>query len=114
MAVTNYCTSTGDCSIGVVGVLLGADSQTITFTINAPPRALVGRSFTVAAAGGGSGNPVIFTSAGSCSNAGPTYTMTSGKGTCEVIANQAGNTQYAPAPQVTETVTATQATPVGR
>lgn len=114
LAVTNYCTSTGDCSIGVVGVLLGAYSQTITFTINAPPRALVGRSFTVAATGGGSGNPVIFTSAGSCSNAGPTYTMTSGKGTCEVIANQAGNTQYAPAPQVTESVAATQASPVPR
>jgi hypothetical protein len=97
-----------------VGVLLGAYAQTITFTTNAPSRALVGRSFTVAATGGGSGNPVIFTSAGSCSNAGPTYTMTSGKGTCEVIANQAGNSQYGPAPQVTESVIATQSSPVRR
>ncbi|MGA9642935.1 MAG: VCBS repeat-containing protein [Terriglobales bacterium] len=114
LVVANYCMSSGDCSSSVVGVLLGAYAQTITFTTNAPSRALVGRSFTVAATGGGSGNPVIFTSAGSCSNAGPTYTMTSGKGTCEVIANQAGNSQYGPAPQVTESVIATQSSPVRR
>jgi FG-GAP-like repeat len=112
LAVANYCMSSGDCSSSVVGVLLGAYAQAITFTINAPPVALVGHSFTVAATGGGSGKPVIFTSSGSCSNAGPTYTMTSGKGTCEVIANQAGNKKYAPAPQVTESVTATEASPI--
>jgi len=106
--------SSGDCSSSVVGVLLGAYSQTITFTLNPPSRALVGHSFTVAATGGGSGNPVIFTSAGACSNTGPTYTMTSGKGTCEVIANQAGNTQYAPAPQITESVIATESSPFRR
>jgi hypothetical protein len=33
--------------------------------------------------------------------------MTSGTGTCSVIANQAGNTEYSAAPQVTETVSAT-------
>ncbi len=114
LVVANYCMSSGDCSSSVVGVLLGAYSQTITFTLNPPSRALVGHSFTVAATGGGSGNPVIFTSAGACSNTGPTYTMTSGKGTCEVIANQAGNTQYAPAPQITESVIATESSPVRR
>lgn len=36
LVVANYCTSSGDCSSSVVGVLLGAYSQTITFTINAP------------------------------------------------------------------------------
>jgi hypothetical protein len=112
LVVANYCMSSGDCSSSVVGVLLGAYAQTITFTTKAPSRALVGHSFTVAATGGGSGNPVIFTSAGSCSNAGPTYTMTSGQGTCEVIANQSGNKQYTPAPQATESVIATQATTV--
>ena len=35
--------------------------------------------------------------------------MTSGTGTCSVIANQAGNTQYSPAPQVTQTTNATLA-----
>ena len=33
--------------------------------------------------------------------------MTSGTGTCSVIANQAGNSNYSAAPQVTKTVSAT-------
>ena len=60
----------------------------------------------MAAAGGASGNPVTFTSSGSCSNVGATYTMTSGAGTCSVIANQAGNSNYVAASAVTETVAA--------
>ena len=84
-------------------------SQTITFTTNAPASAAYGAQFTVAATGGGSGNPVTFTSSGACSNTGATYTMTSGTGTCSVIANQAGNSNYSAAPQVTENTTATQA-----
>ncbi len=84
-------------------------SQTITFTTNAPGTAVYNSSFTVVATGGGSGNPVVLTSAGSCSNSGATYTMTSGTGTCMVIANQAGNSSYSAAPQVTETVNATPA-----
>jgi hypothetical protein len=83
--------------------------QTITFTTNPPSSAVYNSSFTVAATGGGSGNPVTFTSSGSCSNSGATYTMTSGTGTCSVIANQAGNSTYA-ASRVTKTVTATSAT----
>lgn len=81
--------------------------QTITFTINPPASAANKSSFTVAATGGASGNPVTFTSSGACSNVGATYTMTSGTGTCSVIANQAGNSSYAAAAQVTKTVTAT-------
>jgi hypothetical protein len=51
---------------------------------------------------------VTFTSSGPCSNSGAKYTMTSGTGTCSVIANQAGTTNYySAAPQVTETVNAT-------
>ncbi len=84
-------------------------SQTITFTTNAPTSATYNSSFTVAATGGGSGNAVTFTSSGSCSNTGATYTMTSGAGTCSVIANQPGNTNYLAATQVTETVNATPA-----
>ena len=56
----------------------------------------------MAATGGASGNAVTFTSSGACSNSGATYTMTSGTGTCSVIANQAGNCNYAAAPQVTK------------
>jgi len=81
-------------------------SQTIMFTQNAPSSAVYNSSFMVAATGGASGNPVVFTSAGSCSNTGATYTMTSGTGTCSVIANQAGSTNYSAASQVTETVNA--------
>ena len=84
-------------------------SQAITFTMDAPPNAAYNSSFTVAATGGASGNSVIFSSSGACSNSGATYTMTLGTGSCSVIANQAGNTNYSPATQVTRTVTATLA-----
>jgi hypothetical protein len=60
----------------------------------------------VAATGGASGIAVAFTSSGVCTNSGATYKMTSGTGTCSVIANQAGNSNYAAAAQVTKTVTA--------
>ncbi len=85
-------------------------TQTITFTTNPPASAAYKSSFTVAATGGASGNPVTFTSSGACSNSGATYTMTSGTGTCSVIANQAGNSNYAAAAQVTKTVSATYST----
>ena len=80
--------------------------QTIAFTTNAPASAAYNTSFTVAATGGASGNPVIFTSAGACSNIGSTYKMNNSTGTCSVIANQAGNTNYSMAPTVTQTVSA--------
>jgi hypothetical protein len=91
------------------------EPQTITFTTNPPASAAYNSSFKVAASAySGSpatanGNPVSFTASGSCSNSGATYTMTSGTGTCSVIANQAGNSTYAAAAQVTKTVTATLA-----
>ena len=81
--------------------------QTITFTTSPPASAVYRSNFTVAAAGGASGNAVTFTSSGACSNSSGTYTMTSGNGTCSVIANQAGNSNYAAAAQVTKTVSAT-------
>ena len=83
-------------------------AQTITFTTNAPASAAYGSQFTVAATAS-SGLTVTFTSAGVCSNVGATYTMTNGTGTCSVIANQAGNTEYSAAPQVTQTASATPA-----
>jgi hypothetical protein len=84
-------------------------SQTITFTTNAPASAAYGTNFTVAATAS-SGLAVAFTSAGACSNGGTTtYTMTSGTGTCSVIANQAGNSNYSAATQVTQTTNATLA-----
>jgi hypothetical protein len=104
---SNHSGSTGTLSGGQV--VNAPVSQTITFTTNAPSSAVYNTGFTVAATGGASGNPVVFTSAGVCSNVGATYTMNSGSGTCWVIANQAGNSSYSAAPQVTETVTAVPA-----
>jgi hypothetical protein len=94
-------------SAGSVGQSVSQASQTITFTVPAPSSAVVNSHFSVAATGGASGNAVTFTSSGSCSNSGATYTMTSGTGICSVIANQLGNTNYAAAAQVTESVNAT-------
>ena len=75
-------------------------AQTITFTTNPPASAAYKTSFKVAASAS-SGLAVTFTSSGACSNSGATYTMTGSTGTCSVIANQAGNSNYSAAPQVT-------------
>ena len=96
-----------------VTVVSGQQSQTINFTTNAPASAAYSSSFGVAAAAT-SGLTVSFTAAGNCSvvdhgNGTATYTMTSGTGSCSVIANQAGNSSYSAAPQVTQSVGATLA-----
>ncbi len=90
-------------------VTVGKANQTIIVTLHAPASAVFGTSFSVAASGGGSGNPVTFSSSGACSNTGASFTMTSGTGTCTVKFDQAGNGDYNDAPQVTETVTAQKA-----
>jgi hypothetical protein len=79
-------------------------AQAITFTTSPPASAAYKTTFAVAATGGASGNAVTFTSSGSCTNSGATYKMTSGTGTCSVIANQAGNLNYAAAAQLTKIV----------
>ena len=83
--------------------------QSISITTHAPAIKVYGGSFTVAATGGGSGNPVSFSSAGGCSNGGATFTMTSGTTDCTVKYDQAGNENYNPAPQLTESVNAEKA-----
>ena len=45
--------------------------QTITVTTHAPASAVYNTSFTVAATGGGSGNPVTFSSGGSARTPAP-------------------------------------------
>jgi YVTN family beta-propeller protein len=84
-------------------------AQTITVTTPAPAQAVYNTSFTVAATGGATGNPISFSSAGACTNIGATFTMTSGTGTCSVSYDQAGNDNYSAASQVVETVTAQKA-----
>src|SRR4029079_1229596 len=78
--------------------------QTITATTHAPPTAGNGTSFDVAATA--HGGAVAYSSGGSCSNSGATFTMTSGTGTCAVMYDQAGDGNYTAAPEVTETVNA--------
>lgn len=107
---SNHSGSTGTLSGGQT---VNQASQTITFTTSPPASAVYNTSFTVAATGGASGNPVTFSASGSCSGSGTssaTYTMTSGTGTCSVTVNQAGNSNYSAAPQVTKSVKAKLAT----
>jgi hypothetical protein len=83
--------------------------QAISIATSAPATKVYGASFTVAATGGGSGNPVAFSSTGACSNSGAVFTMTAGSGNCVVHYNQDGDANYNPAPELTETVAAEKA-----
>jgi alpha-tubulin suppressor-like RCC1 family protein len=85
------------------------EPQTITFESTAPSNATVGGpTYPVAAKGGGSGNPVMFTidaaSKSVCTISGATVSFVS-VGTCTIDANQAGNAEYEPAPQAQQPVT---------
>ena len=83
--------------------------QSITVTKRAPATAAYKSQFTVAAIGGDSGNPIAYSSSGDCTNSHANFTMTSASGTCIVRYDQAGNSNYKAARQVTETVTAVKA-----
>ena len=86
--------------------------QTIAFT--GPGSGAVGTSATLTATGGTSGNPVVFTvdpttTAGVCNVSGTNGTTLNytALGSCLVDANQAGNTTFAAATQVQQSVTVT-------
>jgi hypothetical protein len=76
--------------------------QSIHFSSTPPGGAVVGSSYSIAAAAS-SGLPVAFSAAGSsagvCTVSGSTVSLV-GVGTCTVDANQPGNGSYQPAPQV--------------
>ncbi|MCC7160711.1 hypothetical protein IT399_03265, partial [Candidatus Nomurabacteria bacterium] len=96
----------------LVSYTLPMIDQTITVTTNAPANAVYNSTFSVAATGGASGNPVVITTTGGCTGGGndsADITMTSGTTSCVVHYNQAGNISYNPAPEVTETVIANKA-----
>ncbi|MBJ7357405.1 lamin tail domain-containing protein [Nocardioides sp.] len=73
------------------------DDQIVSFTTSAPASPVVGDSYTVAATGGASGNPVVLAvaagSAGVCSLTGSTVQFDHA-GTCVVEATQAGSDDY--------------------
>ncbi|ANB17870.1 beta strand repeat-containing protein [Dokdonella koreensis] len=81
---------------------VGQGSQTISFTSTPPSSAFIGGSYTVTATAT-SGLPVAFSidaSAGAvCTISGAAVSFT-GAGTCVVNANQAGDANWGPAPQV--------------
>ena len=92
-------------------VTVGQAAQAISFTT--PATGVVGKTATLAATGGGSGNPVTFTvdpasGTGVCTVTGATVSYTAA-GSCVIDANQAGTADYSPAPQVTATITVDQA-----
>ena len=78
-------------------------NQTITF--GTAPSIAVGGTGTVSATGGGSGQPVTFSSLTTsiCSVSNSTVTGVAA-GTCTIAANQAGNASYNAAPQVTQDI----------
>jgi hypothetical protein len=76
-----------------------------SISLTAPASGTVRGSGALSATGGGSGNPVVFSSgSGTCRVSGTTVTYTAA-GRCVVDANQAGNARYADAPQVQRTIT---------
>jgi len=92
-------------------VTVGQITQTITFTPPASPITFGAAPIALSATGGASGNPIIFSVvSGPGSVAGSTLTV-AGAGTIVVAANQAGNTTYSAATQVTQTVVVNKATP---
>jgi serine/threonine-protein kinase len=85
-------------------VTVNGITQSISLT--APALGHVRDSGHLSATGGGSGNPVVLTSAsgGVCTVSGTTVTYTA-EGSCIVVANQAGDGRYSDAPQVRRTIT---------
>jgi hypothetical protein len=102
---TDNCGMTKDATFTLT---VNKGDQTITVNTHAPSSATYNTQFTVSATSS-SGLPVAYSSSGSCTNAGATFTMTSGTGTCTVKYDQAGDGTYNAANQVTESVTAQKA-----
>jgi hypothetical protein len=103
---TDYNTVVGSASVAV-----SKATQTITFTAPPTPVNFGVLPVSLAASGGASGNVVVFSVvSGPATIAGSTLTIT-GAGTVVVAANQAGNTNYSAASQVTQNVTVNKASP---
>ena len=81
----------------------GKTNQTISFTSNAPSPAIYGGTYTPTATAT-SGLSVAFGASGACSYNSGVVTFTN-VGSCIVTADQAGNTQFNPAPQKTQQFT---------
>ena len=96
-----------------IGEITTPAPQTITVTSTPPSPAVYGGRYTPVAAGG-SGQPVTFTvdpasTAGACTINSSGLASFTGVGTCIIDANQAGNADWLPAPQVQQSFTIGQA-----
>jgi hypothetical protein len=91
-------------------ISVGQGSQTIGFISAPPTSATYGGTYTVTAAGGGSGNPVVFSSGtpAVCSLSGATLSFV-GTGTCTILADEAGNANWTAAPEVSQSFTVAEA-----
>ena len=90
-------------------ITVGPAAQTITFTTTPPTNPRVGGTYTPAATGGNSGQPVTFgVTGGDCTLSGGVVTFTH-TGTCTITADQGGTADYTPAPQVSQRVTVSKA-----
>jgi len=82
-------------------------TQAITFTPPASPAYFGASPITLVASGGPSGNPVTFSivsGPGSLSGTNNSVLTLTGGGTIVIAANQAGDTDYSAAPQVTQSI----------
>jgi hypothetical protein len=93
-------------SFAVGGGAPSLSIQSIHFSTTPPGGAVVGSTYTIAAAAS-SGLPVVFTadasSAGVCTVSGSTVSPV-GTGTCTIDADQSGDGSYLPAPQVQQSL----------
>jgi hypothetical protein len=87
-------------------IMVAAGTQTITFPTSGPTNAVVGATYDPLATGGGSGNPVLYSSStlAVCTVSGNHVNLIA-VGSCTVDANQAGNASFAAAPQVQQSFT---------
>lgn len=89
-------------------ITVGRADQSITFTSSPPTPGRVSDTYTVAATGGESGNPVTFSIASAlsevCAIAGSVVTFT-GAGACTILANQGSSANYNTAPQQAQSIT---------
>ncbi len=81
-------------------------AQTITFTSVPPANPAIGSTYQATATGGGSGNPVTFTSntPAVCSVTSSGLVTFLAVGNCSIQANQAGNANYSAAPPVNQSI----------
>ncbi|NJC74320.1 hypothetical protein HC031_32100, partial [Planosporangium thailandense] len=103
----NFTSATGQTTI-----VVGKADQSISWT-TVPTGATYGDApFTVAATGGASGNPVTFSAAAgsACTVTGATVTIT-GAGDCVLDADQAGTSDFNPAPTSPRSLTVAKQTP---